>query len=154
MVKKFILCLMVFVLMASFVSAYETEVVIKTAPNENVGVNVLNGGEGGGLVMRYKNYSDQYGDVKFTIDSPVPTYNIIVSVVDAFEEVLVYEQFMMAYKAEKDIKLIRKLLTGTQDHQTHDRLLAACSTIVLCLVSSFFSCAKIPSIAVPCWGDR
>ena len=88
MVKKLIFCLAVFFLLVQVVSAVDTEIQIKTMPEHEVQVVVIDYASGMEALAHFKNTSDKYGDVFFTYSSHETIFNLRVFIKKDGERVI------------------------------------------------------------------
>ncbi|MBU0894377.1 MAG: hypothetical protein KKF48_04825 [Nanoarchaeota archaeon] len=77
---KLVLALLVFILLFQVVSAYTTEIKIKTMPYHEVQITTYKIGfsPSEGKIEVFKNISNQYGDCYFTLLSNEPEFNLIL----------------------------------------------------------------------------
>ncbi len=89
MVKREVFALFVFLILMHGISAVETEIKIKTLPNHNVNVNVLNPSSGTfDLIKRFNKDSDEYGDVSFELTTDKSKVNLVISIFQGESKVI------------------------------------------------------------------
>ena len=97
MVKKLIFVLVTFLFLMQIISAVDTEIKVKTLPNHEVQIVVLESESITSPVLgRFKNNSDEYGDVSFTYFSST-NFNSIMIFIKKDNEKIISKKFTENY---------------------------------------------------------
>ena len=78
MVKKLIFVLVTFLFLMQIVSAVDTEIKVKTLPNHEVQLTILESSASSLALESFKNNSDEYGDVSFIYSSDKSKFGLIL----------------------------------------------------------------------------
>lgn len=107
MVKKIIFSLFVLIFAISMISAYKTDISVKTLPDHEVQLTILDASTSSFVALeRFMGMTDEYGDINFTYVSMEQYFDLIVYIKKDGEKIMPPKKLNERFPATEPIHLI------------------------------------------------